>query len=408
MKNRKIIIENSRGVELSCKLELPVDQTPKAYAIFAHCFTCNKNLNAVKNISRALTSKGFGVLRFDFTGLGQSGGDFSETDFSSNIQDLVDVADYMSREIDAPTLMIGHSLGGAAAIFASGEIDSINAVATIGAPSSPQHVQHLFSNGLAEIEKKGIAMVEIGGRPFPISKQFIEDISKKDMAQVVKSLRKPLLLLHSPQDTIVGVNNASEIYSAAMHPKSFVSLDGADHLLSVKEDSIYAGKVISEWASRYVKSAEKPQLETKYQVAVKIGSESLTTDIIAAGHSLTADEPESVGGNNFGPAPYDLLLSSLGACTVMTLRLYADRKKWDLKEVIIHLNHEKRIPKATEGTESNGLKVDHIDKSIQLFGNLDLTQRNRLMEIADRCPVHRSLNSQFVIQSELESDLVKK
>ena len=252
MKTKTISFKNSKGINLSGKLELPENQQPVAYAIFAHCFTCNKNLSAVKNIARALKSNGFGVVRFDFTGLGQSEGDFAETNFSSNIQDLEDIAQYMTQELEAPKLMIGHSLGGAAAIFAGKSIASIQAVATVGAPSSPQHVQHLFKSGIEEIQANGKALVNIGGRPFPISKQFIEDISTKNMNEIVKSLRKPLLLFHSPQDTTVGVNNATEIYTAAIHPKSFVSLDGADHLLTNKEDSIYVGNMIAHWAVRYI------------------------------------------------------------------------------------------------------------------------------------------------------------
>ena len=391
MKNKIISFKNSKGVTLSGRLELPANQYPVAYAIFAHCFTCNKNLTAVRNIARTLTLHGFGVVRFDFTGLGQSEGEFSETNFSSNIQDLEDIATYMSAELEAPKLLIGHSLGGAAAIFAAKNIASIEAVATIGAPSSPKHVQHLFKDGIEEIKTKGEAIVNIGGRSFPISKQFIDDISVKNMKEVVKELRKPLLLLHSPQDTVVGANNASEIYGAAMHPKSFVSLDGADHLLSDKKDSVYAANIIAQWAFRYVGKKEEEKLKTAKQVVVKIGNEDYTTNIMAAGHPLVADEPESVGGNNFGPSPYDLLLSSLGACTAMTLRMYADRKKWPLDEVIVHLNHGKKD------------KVDFIEKSIELVGDLDEKQRARLLVIADKCPVHKTLHANTEIVSVLMS-----
>lgn len=394
MKNKTISFKNSKGVQLSGKLELPVNQHPVAYAIFAHCFTCNKNLTAVRNIARTLTLHGFGVVRFDFTGLGQSEGDFGDTNFSSNIQDLEDIASYMSQELQAPKLLVGHSLGGAAVIFAGKSIASIEAVATIGAPSSPKHVQHLFKSSVEEIEANGKALVQIGGRSFPISKQFIDDISVKNMKEVVKELRKPLLLLHSPQDTVVGVNNANEIYMEAMHPKSFISLDGADHLLSDKKDSIYAGNIIAQWASRYLDTKEEKKLKTTKQVVSKIGNEDFTTNIMAAGHPLVADEPESVGGNNFGPSPYDLLLSSLGACTSMTLRMYADRKKWDLQEVIVHLDYGKV-------KDETGAKVDTIDKTIQLIGDLDEKQRNRLLEIADKCPVHKTLHSTISIKSVL-------
>lgn len=401
MKNKTIAFKNSKGINLSAKLELPADQHPKAYALFAHCFTCNKNLTAIRNISKALTQNGFGVIRFDFTGLGQSEGDFSETNFSSNVQDLEDISSYMAEELEAPKLIIGHSLGGAAAIFAAKNISSIQAVATIGAPSSPEHIQHLFKNDIDEIHANGIAMVDIGGRPFPISKQFIDDISKTNMNEVVKSLRKPLLLLHSPHDTVVGVNNAAEIYAAALHPKSFVSLDGADHLLSNKEDSMYAGQIIAQWAARYIDKNEPKKLTTSKQVVVRIGNQDLTTDIIAAGHSLIADEPEDVGGKNFGPTPYGLLLSSLGACTAMTLRLYADRKQWDLVEVIVHLSHGKDYATDCKECDQPQSKIDHIEKNIELIGNLDATQKKRLLYIAEKCPVHKTLQQTVSITSKI-------
>ena len=398
MATKRLAFENSKGVELSGRLELPINQNPRAYAIFAHCFTCNKNLTAVKNISRALTSHGFGVLRFDFTGLGQSGGDFAETSFSSNVQDLIDVSHYLEKEYEAPKLIIGHSLGGAAAIFASKKIRSILATATIGAPSSPVHVAHLFESSLEQIKNEGHALVNIGGRSFPITNEFLKDISEKNMKEVVGDLRKPLLILHSPQDRIVGINNAAEIYAAAKHPKSFISLDGADHLLSSAEDSKYTGNVIAEWASRYIKFEKDRSLETSKQVVTRIGKEKYTTDILASNHTLVADEPLSVGGKNFGPSPYDLLLSSLGACTAMTLRMYADRKKWALEEVVVHLNHRKE---SIENDEHKKMIVDYFDKEIEIIGNLDDAQRNRLMEIADRCPVHRTLHNKVIIESKM-------
>lgn len=404
MKDKTIEFVNSKGIKLSGKLELPADRSPKSYAIFAHCFTCSKNLNAVKHISRALTTNGFGVLRFDFTGLGQSGGDFASTNFTTNIEDLEDVANYMSKELGAPELLVGHSLGGAAVIFASARIQSIKSVATIGAPSSPQHVQHLFKTKIEEIKTNGISLVDIGGRSFHISAQFIEDISSSNMTKVLKSMEKPLLIMHSPQDKVVGIKNATEIYSFANHPKSFISLYGADHLLSKKEDSIYAGKVVAEWASRYINLNKEKTLKTTDQVVVKIGSKGLTTDILAGEHNLTADEPENVGGDNFGPSPYDLLLSSLGACTAMTLRLYANQKKWNLEEVIIHLSHGKTYIKDCQNSDEKSAKVDRIEKRIVLIGNLDHSQKQRLLEIANKCPVHKSLNNEIIIDSQLQNE----
>lgn len=252
MPNRNIQITNRKNLKLSAKLESP-EGNCQAYAIFAHCFTCNKNLRAVRNISKALQNHNIAVLRFDFTGLGGSEGDFGETNFSSNMNDLVDISQYLTEYHEAPKLLIGHSLGGAAVIFASEIISSIQAVATIGAPSSPKHVQHLFSNKVADIKNDGMAIVNIGGRKFPISSEFLNDIESKDLPTTVKKIDKSLLVLHSPQDLIVGVENAAEIFTHAMHPKSFVSLDGADHLLSNRDDSTYVGNVIAQWASRYLK-----------------------------------------------------------------------------------------------------------------------------------------------------------
>jgi len=248
----KLTFKNSTGETLSGRIEIPKDGEVKAYAIFAHCFTCNKNLSAVRNIARSLNEKGIAVLRFDFTGLGESEGDFADTNFSSNVQDLVSAADALEQQYEAPKLIIGHSLGGAAVIFASTKIPSIEAVATIGAPSSPDHVSHLFHGSISEIEANSEADVKIGGRDFKVKKQFLDDISSKNMKETLKKMKEPLIIFHSPQDNTVGIENASEIYSNAMHPKSFVSLDGADHLLTNSEDSIYVGEVIASWSKRYL------------------------------------------------------------------------------------------------------------------------------------------------------------
>lgn len=397
----KIEFQNEDAYQLSARLDLPIDQKPHAYAIFAHCFTCNKNLNAVRNISRALTQHGFAVLRFDFSGLGESEGEFADTNFSSNVQDLIAAADYLERTYEAPKLVVGHSLGGAAAIFAANALKSVEAVATIGAPASPEHVQHLFQHSLEEIENNKVAEVNIGGRLFKIKKQFVDDLNSKNMSHVLKNLRKPILIQHSPQDTTVGIANAAEIYGAAMHPKSFVSLDGADHLLSEKADSIYSGNLIASWAARYIKPNDKVVLKKAKQVTVRIGDEGFTSDIIAGKHYLRADEPVSVGGNDYGPNPYELLLSSLGACTVMTLKMYAARKKWPLEEAVVHLSHGKTYVDDCKSCEEGGTKIDVIEKSIELKGDLDEKQRKRLLQIADKCPVHKTLHSEVSIKTVL-------
>lgn len=401
MNNKKLTFENNNGQLLDARMDFPADQEPKAYALFAHCFTCSKDLVAVRNISRALTQNGFGVVRFDFTGLGDSEGDFQETDFSSNIEDLEAAASYMEEHLEGPKLLIGHSLGGAAVLFAAKRLKYVQAVATIAAPSSPKHVQHLFQNSLDEINEAGRAKVRIGSRQFTIQKQFIEDISEKNTKTTLKKLKKALLILHSPQDAVVDISNAAELYSAAMHPKSFISLDGADHLLSKKDDSVYAGNIIAGWASRYIKTNEVEKLKTDNQVAVRIGKDSYTSDITAGQHQLTADEPANVGGNDFGPSPYALLLASLGACTAMTLRMYSDRKGWELEEVIVHLDHEKDYPSDCGQCEQNDAKIDKIARKIELSGSLDSHMKKKLLEIADKCPVHKTLHGVVHVTTEL-------
>ncbi|MEX2590878.1 MAG: alpha/beta fold hydrolase [Chitinophagales bacterium] len=398
MSLKNIKLKNSEGQELSAKLELPDNRKAHNYAIFAHCFTCNKNFKAVKNITHSLNESGFGVLLFDFTGLGQSEGDFSETNFTSNISDLESAAEFLEKEYEAPSLLIGHSLGGTAVIFAAHKIDSVKAVATVAAPSSPAHVKNLLKDDIDKIRKKGKTEVNIGGRPFNISEHFLDDIDSKNMKSVLKKLRKALIVLHSPQDSIVGIENAQELYEMAHHPKSFISLDGADHLLSNKKDSSYTGKVIAGWAERYLEIPEPETFTSKHQVAVSLGNEGFTSNIIAGKHRMTADEPEDVGGNDFGPSPYDFVSSGLGACTAMTLRMYANRKKWDLQKVVVHLDHKKDYPKDDSESEQ---KIDIITRNIEIKGDLDEAQRNRLLEIANKCPVHRTLQSKTVIESKL-------
>ena len=402
MKPQAFSFTNKNGYELSAQIEFPVDQKPLAFAIFAHCFTCSKNLLAIKHISRGLTSKGIAVLLFDFTGLGSSEGDFESTTFTSNIQDIFAAADYLSENYEAPKIIIGHSLGGAAALFAGAQLDCIEAVVTIGAPFDPYHVTKLLAEKVDEIQEKGKATVDIGGRPFTIAKGFIDDLKNHEPVEFAKKLRKALLILHSPQDTIVGIENAAKMYSAALHPKSFISLDGADHLLSKKADSSYAGNMIAAWVKKYLNpDNKKPALKSKSQVVSKTEQGSYTTEIKAGNHHFLADEPEEVGGADLGPSPYELLSSSLAACTSMTLHIYAARKKWDLQEAIVHVDHDKEYAQDCDNCEQSGAKIDHFNRQIELVGELDGEKRQRLLQIADKCPVHKTLHNSAVIKTEL-------
>ncbi len=401
MNSRKVTFTNANGAGLSASLEMPLGGKPIAYAIFAHCFTCSKNLSAVVNISRALNLRKIAVLRFDFTGLGDSEGDFSDTNFSSNIQDLQSAYDFLSTDYEAPKIIIGHSLGGAAVLAAAGSMESVRAVVTVGAPADPPHVKNLFKESIEEIKQTGEATVSIGGRPFKVKEQFLHDLEQNDLADMLSGLNKALLILHSPQDQIVGVENARKIYEGARHPKSFVTLDGADHLLSNKADSLYVGDIISSWATRYLDLPGEASLNTDRQVVVRTGDDGFTTEVKAGRHSFLADEPSSVGGKDLGPTPYDLLIASLGACTSMTLRMYADRKGWPLEEVRVHLDHGKVHEQDCENCENENAKIDQIEREIELFGDLNDEQRQKLLEIADKCPVHRTLHGEIRVVTKL-------
>ncbi|MEM8584283.1 MAG: bifunctional alpha/beta hydrolase/OsmC family protein [Bacteroidota bacterium] len=403
MSLQKVSFQNMQGETLSARLSLPVDQHPFAFALFAHCFTCSSSLRAVREISQALNLAGIGVLRFDFTGLGASEGDFSATNFSSNISDLLSAAEWLNEHHQSPSLLVGHSLGGAAVICAAHQLESVKAVATLGAPFDPAHVSHLLGEeGKAQILKDGQATIDIGGRPFTIRKQFLDDLGNYGAKEHIAHLDRALLILHSPQDRTVSIDEAAKAYHAARHPKSFVSLDGADHLLTNPADSHYAGQVIAGWSSRYLPrpaSSEK-DLKTR-QVAARLGDQGYTTEIMVRHHHLTADEPESVGGNDYGPSPYELLSAGLSACTVMTIQMYARRKKWPVEEVICQVDHRKDYATDMADAESRPIKVDHFDRKLKLKGPLTSEQTQRILEIADRCPVHRTLHEEVVVSTEM-------
>ena len=361
MPTTRFTFQGASGATLSGRLDQPADGSPLAYALFSHCFTCSKDLKAVVNISRELNRHRIGVFRFDFTGLGESEGDFGETGFSSNVDDLVAAAEFMARELATPQVLIGHSFGGAAVLQAAHRIKDVRAVVTIGAPYDPSHVTHLLERGRDEIMSEGEAVVTIAGRRFRITKQFLQDLEAPRVLEVIGDLKRALLILHSPVDTIVGIENAALIYEAAKHPKSFVSLDDADHLLTRERDSRYAGAVLAAWASRYLDDPPVrtvDQLRTDSRVVALTGPSGYRTEIMANCHSFLFDEPESVGGTNLGPTPYDLLAAALGACTAMTLRMYADRKGWPLEAVAVGLTHRRLHAEDRDACDSGRPRLD--------------------------------------------------
>jgi uncharacterized OsmC-like protein/pimeloyl-ACP methyl ester carboxylesterase len=390
---------NARGEHLAALLDRPPGQ-PVAFALFAHCFTCGKDILAAKRIAEGLTGRGIAVLRFDFTGLGASSGEFANTTFSSNVADLVAAANHLRETYQAPAILIGHSLGGAAVLVAASEIPEARAVATIGAPVDPGHVKGLFKEHVETIHTQGEVEVALAGRPFRIRKEFLDDVAEQKLEACLANLRKALLVLHSPTDNIVGIENASAIFLAAKHPKSFVSLAGADHLLSKRTDAVYVADVIAAWSERYLDMVPQPDETPLDGVFVgETGNGKFEQSIVAGKHRYLADEPTSVGGNGSGPSPYEYLLAGLGACTSMTIRLYADLKKLPLRRVSVRLKHDKIHAADCENCETQEGKIDRIDREITLEGDLTAEQRAKLMEIADKCPVHRTLHGEIDIRT---------
>jgi uncharacterized OsmC-like protein/pimeloyl-ACP methyl ester carboxylesterase len=392
---------NADGQRLAGLLDLPAGEV-RAYALFAHCFTCGKDVHAARRIAAGLTALGIGVLRFDFTGLGSSEGEFANTTFSSNVADLVAAADQLRKVKRAPAILIGHSLGGAAVLAAAAAVPEARAVVTIAAPSDPAHVTGLIKDRLAQIEAGGEVEVTLAGRPFRIRRSFLEDVAEQKLSERIAALRRALLIFHSPTDDIVGIDNASRIFAAAKHPKSFVSLAGADHLLSRRSDAAYVANVIAAWAERYLEiapqAADLPE-DAGTVIVQETRQGPLQQEIQAGRHRLIADEPVSAGGQDSGPNPYDLLLAALGACTAMTLRLYAERKALPLERVTVRLVHGKIYAADCESCETKEGKIDRIERAIVLEGALDEAQRARLLEIADKCPVHRTLTSEVDIRT---------
>jgi uncharacterized OsmC-like protein/fermentation-respiration switch protein FrsA (DUF1100 family) len=389
------------GHQLASALDLP-NREPLAYALFAHCFTCGKDVLAARRIAAALAAKGIAVLRFDFTGLGSSEGDFANSTFSSNVADLVHAADHLRETRKAPSLLIGHSLGGAAILAAAAQIPEAKAVVTIAAPSDPAHVTGLFKDRIEDIRKQGKVEVSLAGRPFHITREFLDDIAEHGLMMHVTNLHKALLIMHSPVDDTVGIDNATRIFVAAKHPKSFVSLADADHLLGGKRDAAYVADVIAAWATRYIElDVAEPASdlgEAPRTVVVRETRASKFQQTVSIGpHRMLADEPAAAGGEDSGPGPYDFVLAGLGACTSMTMRLYADRKSLPLERTTVTLKHSKIHAQDCAECETREGMLDQIDLVIGMEGNLDAEQRKRLLEIADKCPVHRTLTSEIRI-----------
>lgn len=398
-RSHRIEFDNGRGQTLAGRLDLP-PATPRAFALFAHCFTCGKDVAAATRISRELAAKGFGVLRFDFTGLGNSAGDFANENFSSNVDDLIAAARWLANEHAAPRLLVGHSLGGAAVLVGAARLPDVEAVVTIGAPSHPEHVTHLLADDLATIRDRGEAEVSLAGRSFRIQSQFLEDLEQQDVRGELKRLDKATLILHSPSDEIVSIEQARRIYAQLEHPKSFVSLDDADHLLSRPRDSRYVADVISAWAQRYLPEVDHEDTD-EGTVRVTGRGDAFVQLCTAGRHDWLADEPRKVGGDDLGPSPYDLLLAALGTCTSMTLGMYARRKQWPLDRVAVELRHDRIHAEDCEDCESTEGKVDRITRVLHIEGELDGEQRARLREIADRCPVHRTLENEIRVETRL-------
>jgi len=398
---KKIEFTGSSGHKLAARLDMPAE--PRALALFAHCFTCSKDIFAAARIAEGLTARGIAVLRFDFTGLGSSEGEFANTNFTSNVQDLVAAANHMRQTLSAPTILIGHSLGGAAVLAAAPQIAEAKAVVTIGAPSQAQHVLHNFKGSLDEIGAKGSATVTLAGRQFVIAKQFLDDVASHNFLDGVARMNKALLVCHAPRDEVVGIDNATAIFVAARHSKSFLSLDTADHLLRKREDAIYVADVIAAWVSRYLpQSTPQEDVLSPGLVEVRETRAGPLAQVVRAGrHRIAAGEPVSVGGDDAGPSPYDLLLAALGACSSMTMRLYADRKNISADRFTVRLTHQRVHAEDCADCETKKGDVGEISKEITIDGDISDADRQRLFEIAEKCPVHRTLTNEIKIRSKL-------
>ncbi|MGI9464505.1 MAG: bifunctional alpha/beta hydrolase/OsmC family protein [Aestuariivirgaceae bacterium] len=402
----KVTFPGSQGAELAAKLEMPAER-PRAYALFAHCFTCSKDIFAAARIAGGLADRGIAVLRFDFTGLGKSDGEFANTNFSSNVADLLRAADFLRDNHQAPQLLIGHSLGGAAVLAAAGDVPEVRAVATIGAPADAEHVIHNFGAKIDEIDKTGEAEVTLGGRQFTVKKQFLDDVRKQSLSDSIAGMKKALMVFHAPRDQTVGIENAGAIFSAAKHPKSFISLDSADHLLSRREDAIYVADVLTSWSARFLDPDSIEQVQELSSGVTRVeetGQGKFQQSVRVGTHRLIADEPRSVGGLDSGPTPYDFLSIALGTCTAMTLRMYTDRKGLQLGRISVDISHEKvHADDCIDCGEGREGRIDRFERVIKVLDTqLDSEMQGKLVEIAGKCPVHRTLEASSVVATKIE------
>ena len=399
---KKVFFDNEAGITLSAAIELPVGHI-KYYAIFAHCFSCGKDILAAARISRALAAQGIAVLRFDFTGIGESEGDFSNTNFSSNIGDILSAVDFLREHFQAPKLLIGHSLGGTAVLNAANDVSECKAVATIAAPATPNHILDHFPDEVKALENQEAVSISIGGKSLTIKQQFVTDLEAHSKTNKISKLRKALLIFHAPLDEIVTIDEATRIFVAAKHPKSFITLDNADHLLSDASDADYVAKTISAWASRYIDDGTKEsQHVDQGELFVGEGNQKFLREVSSDDHNWLSDEPVKMGGDNLGPDPYEQLLASLGTCTSMTLRMYANHKGWPVDDIKVQLKHSRIHKKDCEQPDNKQCKVEMLEKTLTIEGDLDESQQQRLVEVADRCPVHKTLLGELEISSNFK------